>query len=715
VATLRSRYSRLSLVLALVATAPGLRAAETSPSPTPAALQLPGWIESIGERSGRPASTTRGPRDAAALVRPVADWTEPPNTATATGAAATTPAGGAEPSGFRRWLSERVSSLPSPVALLGGAKPEPGDDATKDAANADGPAPLTAPVAVTPDEMPALAVDPASFRGVHPGRTTAAQLQDAWGTGEAFTRDDGSTAFWWRIDPFDRVEVTVQDDMVQAIAIRLTEPLPVEDLAKQLEIGELRTVAIRDEQDAVIGRVYPERGVILSLKPGTTQASAILIEPLDADNFVLRAENEIDTCSANASADLTYALTIDPGHVRAHRLLLAMASEQGRWSTALRLATEAEKLDPTDAWTRLKRAGVLLALDRPDEARAALDSVAIADQASPLVVAQRARLLGRVALAGRNPDYKAAVEHFAEAIRRASAAQGKRSPVVQAAAAEVLLDAHLGTALAIARGTWQQKGRVIPKWIARSEALVTDYPGDEAERQVLELQLCRGALAAAAGCGEAIDPLPWVKRLLEAHDRVGQTVTDPWRRRQTDWEVGQALAEAITAAQRRGEAADMLDNATLTAAYLERGAQRRELTDGERKQLGELMFRIGIMHSLQRGDHATAVTWFDRVVPYWDDNARFVADGETGRLGESYVSMAISYWQVSRRDDAVQLSKRGVELMVAAVDSNQLEERALAVAYGNLSTMYAEQGDADQSRSYAEMASRAEAAGTTLR
>jgi hypothetical protein len=53
--------------------------------------------------------------------------------------------------------------------------------------------------------------------------------------------------------------------------------------------------------------------------------------------------------------------------------------------------------------------------------------------------------------------------------------------------------------------------------------------------------------------------------------------------------------------------------------------------------------------------------------------------------------------------------------MVAAVDAKQLEERALAVAYGNLATMYAEEGDETQSQTYAELASRAEASGTTLR
>jgi hypothetical protein len=252
--------------------------------------------------------------------------------------------------------------------------------------------------------------------------------------------------------------------------------------------------------------------------------------------------------------------------------------------------------------------------------------------------------------------------------------------------------------------------------MGRSETVVAECKAEPEVIATLELQLCRGALAVAAASTDSVEPLPWVKRLLELRDRMGENVKDPWRRRQIDWEVGQGLLDAIAAAQLRGDASDMLDNATLTAAYLERGGEHRELTDRERHDVGTLNFRIGIMHSLQHGDHATAVTWFDRVIPLWDDNPRLQeAAKDAGQLGESYVSMAISYWQVGRRDDAMALSRRGVDLMIAAVDARQLEERALAVAYGNLSTMYAEQGDDTRSQTYAELASRAEATGTIVK
>ena len=73
------------------------------------------------------------------------------------------------------------------------------------------------------------------------------------------------------------------------------------------------------------------------------------------------------------------------------------------------------------------------------------------------------------------------------------------------------------------------------------------------------------------------------------------------------------------------------------------------------------------------------------------------------------MSMAVSYWQVDRRDDALDLCRRGIDCMVTAVDNRLLDEPALALAYGNLSMMYAEQGEDERSKTYAEMANRAEA------
>ncbi|NBP50878.1 MAG: hypothetical protein EBU70_06805, partial [Actinobacteria bacterium] len=571
------------------------------------------------------------------------------------------------------------------------------------------------PTALPPEETPTLAIDPASFRGVLPGKTTREELLAGWGEGESFTREDGSSGLSWKVEPFERVEVVLEGDTVSSIFIRLAQPVPVAELARQLEISDLRTVTVLDENGVSVGEVFPERGVIFSVKPGTHAAVAVMLEPLDAESFVLRAEADLEVSVANSLADLQYAIEIDPSHVRAHRLLLVILSDQGRWNEAAELAASACTLDPEDTWTQIKHASVLLALDRADQAQARAEAILAKKGIPPLVTAQVERLLGRIELAKPAPDHEKAVAHFAKAIKVSAPLATAKSQAIRRAALDLQLDSHLGTTLAIAGGNWQQKARVLPKWIERSEGFAKKLGNEVGGGDFAELRLCEGVLAAAAQSNDLTETTPWVKRAMDVRGRLGERVTDPWRRRQIDWQVGQALNLALTSAQNRGDSSELLENATLTAAYLERGSQMRQLTPKEQRALGDLFFRIGILHSLQNGDHATAVTWFDKTVPLWKENVAFERSGDLGRLGESYVSMAISYWQVEKREEAVTLSRLGVDCMVEAVERKQLDERALAVAYGNLSTMYAEQGDNEQSKAYAEMASRAEATGTVIK
>jgi tetratricopeptide (TPR) repeat protein len=562
------------------------------------------------------------------------------------------------------------------------------------------------------DSAPTLAIDAASFRGVLPGTTTREELLASWGEGKPFSRPDGSEGLAWEMPPFQRVEVMLGEDVVSSIYIRLAKPATVDALSAQLEINDLRTVSLVDADGVAIGEVFPERGVIFSLDPENSLATAVMLEPLDPEAFVLRAEGELNTSVANALTDLQYAVEVDPEYRRAHRLLLVLLCDQGKWARAAEVAEAAETLSPDDSWTLLKHGSVMLALCRFEEAAMKTQQVLESPEVPPLVRAQAERQLGRIELAGPSPDYQQALNHFTAAIKHAAPLVNSPTTPIRRAALDIQFDSHLGTALAIANGTWQQKDKVLPKWIARAEGFARQLSEDEGGNPTLELRLCRGALAISAASTDGDSPMPWIKRLLAVRSAFGGMVTDPWRRRQIDWEVGQALSDALTAAQIRGDTTDMLDNATLTAAYLERGGQQRDLTPDERREFGDLLFRIGILYSLQKGDHDTAVTWFDKVLPLWERNDSFTARGELGRLGEAYVSMAISYWQVDRRTEAVDLSSTGVDMMVTAVDAEQLDEQALAVAYGNLSTMYADQGDSERSEMYAEMASRAEASGT---
>ena len=750
--------------------APGADGAENAPSP--GSYRVPRWIEEIGT-----AETPAAPRKAPSRqTKPVGTAAAPlpgtvPQTLAPVAATpltiAATPAADSDGKPGRALLRSRTPSNLDPQIRLVSGWGALGDEAllgprqaaefTDDGETAApkttelGPeasvltvsdsTPVAAPAETTPEPVavtatavpapvptpemdgppqpdsrtePSLAVDPVTFNGVCPGKTTRnelrARMEPKFGLGEAFTREDGAKGYAWALEegPLERAEATLDGNVVDSIRIKLADPLSVDELAAFFEIGDLNSVSILDESGVSIGEVYPECGLIFSLKPGTRSALAVMIEPLDPEAFVLRAEGEIETDTDLAIVDLKFAVELDPQHLRARRMLLALLCEQGKWQQALALGSVTEELDPEDVWTHLKNASVLMATGRYDEARQRVLIVKTMPNLEGVAPAQVERMLGRIDVECPSPDHKAAVKHFDTAIRSAMQLRQSRSKSIREAARDVLLDANLGMAVAIAKGEWQRKGEVVAKWLAAASKMVDDVSPETADRPLLEIQLCRGALAAAAGC-EVVDPLPWVKRLLVTRDRINNDLTDAWQRRQIDWEVGLGLADALTASQKRGEATDLIDNATLTVAYLERGAEHRELTDSERASIGDLLFRIGVLHSLQNGDHATAVTWFEKVRSYWDRNASFESHGEVGRLGESYVSMAVSYWQVDRRDDALDLCRRGIDCMVTAVDNRLLDEPALALAYGNLSMMYAEQGEDERSKTYAEMASRAEA------
>ena len=117
---------------------------------------------------------------------------------------------------------------------------------------------MSAPIAEAPDETPTLAIDPASFRGAYPGKTTRADIDSEWGPGQAIPRDDGSECFFWEIDPFERVAVTFRDGIVTAIQIKLA-PVLFSEPAKQLEI--IQNCSDSDDDGSAIGQVFP-RGVM---------------------------------------------------------------------------------------------------------------------------------------------------------------------------------------------------------------------------------------------------------------------------------------------------------------------------------------------------------------------------------------------------------------------------------------------------------------------
>ena len=104
------------------------------------------------------------------------------------------------------------------------------------------------------------------------------------------------------------------NDIVSGIIIHLKKPMEIGKAAKDLGVTELRPVPIPDENGEILGQAYPERGLLFSLTENlkSLRISTILIEPVSAEMFRLRALYDFNHQYKLSLADLELAVQHDP-------------------------------------------------------------------------------------------------------------------------------------------------------------------------------------------------------------------------------------------------------------------------------------------------------------------------------------------------------------------------------------------------------------------
>ena len=86
---------------------------------------------------------------------------------------------------------------------------------------------------------------------------------------------------------------------------------------------------------------------------------------------------------------------------------------------------------------------------------------------------------------------------------------------------------------------------------------------------------------------------------------------------------------------------------------------------------------------------------------------------DLGRLGDSFVSMGVSYWNAGDQKMAVKLTQHGADLIEEAVRRGSHDRSVLVIPYTNLAAMQREMGNNADATRMQEMAEKAK--GTTLR
>jgi tetratricopeptide (TPR) repeat protein len=562
-------------------------------------------------------------------------------------------------------------------------------------------------------------IEVTSFHGITPGISTRADVEKAWGKAKESRQLESGLMQLYSVDPFPRVEISyTAGGKVSSMVIRFDHGFPAGQVAEQLELSRVQPVLVSNELGEVLGQAYPERGVLFSFEPASDPSKTlkkvthIVLEPITAEPFVLRAETNIETRPEFSLHDADQAIKMQPSNARARWLKSRALSALGQHDLAVAAAAEAVRLEPLDARYQLAKAQTLQQSGHIAEAIPEAEKAIAMSETRPHVRARAICLLGDLKGAGAHPDYKAALQLHSQALKAADALVAEKHPAIRVAAKDVLLDAHLGALHDVCWGAWREKERSAGNWIAKATEIALDIIKTEDGGDEYLFRVSVRALAADVGLQGKLDPTKWAKEVVRSGEVMISAAAEPGRKAELQWQVSTALYDAMQVYQMRGNPDEALKEGELAIKYLETSG-RHNTSPSAAYLLGRTYFRMGAVYANNRKDHRTAVVWFDKAVPLLGRTPPREAMVDLGRLGDSFVSMGVSYWSAGYRKKAVALTEHGADLIEEAVRRGMHARSSLITPYSNLAAMNREMGNtADASRAQ-DLAEKAK--GTLLR
>ncbi|MGW8258464.1 MAG: tetratricopeptide repeat protein, partial [Thermoguttaceae bacterium] len=439
-------------------------------------------------------------------------------------------------------------------------------------------------------------------------------VEKAWGPPKEIFKQNNLMTELYSVKPFDRVEVCSQQNKVISIVIRFNKPFPAEKIAQQLETTAIRPVVVSNEMGEILGQAYPERGVLLAFTPSeesgklSMKVAHIILEPLDAEPFILRAQTYLDRRYDLSLRDLQQALNLQPENARAQWLISRVLMAMEKYTKAEAASAEAVRLEPDNPKYRLTRAQILGKMGRYKEAILQAKKAVETSKNRAHVQAQALCLLGDLTASKASPDFHKAIDFHTQAVRIADSLANDPHPAIRQAAKEVLVDAHLGAVHDIAWGDWKDKEEAVNKWLERADAFANDFIRNEGGSKEKHLQVCTTAISACVGSHGKINAEPWIRDCLKSGKKLIASANGPVHKAQYQWELGLALYDIVQIYQMRSEHDKAKQYAQLAAEYLEEGYNhKRNLTAAY--TLGRLYFRLGAIEAIRGQHHDQAVEW----------------------------------------------------------------------------------------------------------
>lgn len=556
-----------------------------------------------------------------------------------------------------------------------------------------------------------------SFHGITPGISTRIRVLRSWG--DPRTEETYASELKYRFDQLKNVFVHFDGDVVDAIRVELPKVLRAEKLVRSLGLETIRPTIVWNDKGEPSAYAMPERGVLLEIAEGSLTATEqrpcptdvdngliarVVLQPIKAELFLQRAENEIDTNLKMVTFDLERALQLDHNCSKAKWLLSKQLLRSGQAIRAERLAAEAVEAEPKNDAFRLQLAKCLRMLARYDLAAKEAKKVFNSAMSDKLERAEALHELGLLAALGSAEVAERVVPLLNNTMEVCDELATSPDLRERISASRLLLDAHLDMALFISKGQFLQKGEAVPQWIERASAISEQMIACDEQYLFTRLQVAVTALAAGANLEPPIDPELWVDEAEQTAAKLKEATADESLHEIYDWSLGLAYFQAAQIEHLREHPEQSLKLSDLADERLSELAEGRDELPDTSYLMGRLYFQIGAVHAIHKDDHREACKWYDRAVERLIDPFPVTTLSGPQQHGDALVSMGVSYWHENQRAQAIKLTQRGADLIKEAVDKGVLDVESLLVPYGNLAAMYEAEGNTNSASKYTRLA-----------
>ena len=569
------------------------------------------------------------------------------------------------------------------------------------------------------------------FESLVPGETTIQKAVSRWGEPNN-KMENKTTSVYQYFRPIknvaSEVQVIFEDEKLTTILIQFEQPETIENLEAQYNLAGIKPIIVRQKDGTAVGQAYPECGAsfVYSLNSGDQKTiSRLILEPINTPPFLLRAESTLKDNPSASKADLEFVLNKEPRNAEAHWLYGRVLETIGEQEASIEHLEKAVFLDNNQARYYVNLAIARFEAGLADLADKATDKVIeLADRKdnpSPHLVAEAWRIKGDLEANRQNPNFKAAVDLHSKAIVMAQQQLSNPDSEIAQAALETLVNAHLGAARDIAWGNWNQKASSVTRWLNQAnrynEQLIKTAHYSQRQIYQSRVQLASKALSAIAGVGKEINPVDWAELLTENGEKLLAMMDSPNEKEHLMWNLGMSLYDAVQVFQARKDDAMTLKYGQKAVECLEGASAYANKTAGKVSASdlyiqGRLYFRIGAIYAISHKDHQQAIQWYSKSLPIFETVADALPRVELGRLGETLVSMGVSYWELGKQSQAVNLTQNGVYCLEQAAEEGLASSKSLEIPYRNLSMMLKYQGKTQESTQYIQ---KAEALKTSVR